>query len=213
MTDERYTSAIGAELLAAASARRELLASIVTVAGGIFRAQAASIALHDTNTNELVFEAVWGQGEDELVGSRFAADAGIAGAVLQSEEPLVLDDVARDPRFARRVAEGSGYVPAALMAAPLLRGERALGVLSVLDRGDTGRSTLEEVGLLATFAGQAAIAVDLIAAARRARDLVDSGHDDIAIVARLAARLDAVPDERRAAGLRLLSALEALLTD
>ena len=40
----------------------------------------------------------------------------------------------QDPRFATDVAEGTGYVPSGLMAAPLLHEERALGVLEVLDR-------------------------------------------------------------------------------
>jgi len=47
-----------------------------------------------------------------------------------------------------------------------LRGERTLGVLSALDRGGTGRTTLQELELLMVFATQAAVAIDASEAAR-----------------------------------------------
>ena len=90
--------------------------------------------LFDAEADELVFEAVVGEGEETLIGQRIPAETGIAGCVLASGEPLVIEDVETDPRFARDVAERSGYVPKGLMAVPLMRGETAIGVLSVLDR-------------------------------------------------------------------------------
>ena len=45
---------------------------------------------------------------------------------------------------------------------PLLRAERALGVLEVLDRRERSRTPLEELVLLELFARQAAIALDLL---------------------------------------------------
>jgi hypothetical protein len=50
---------------------RALLQSIVDVARSIFGAEAASIFLYDEEADELVFEAVSGQGGDTLVGARF----------------------------------------------------------------------------------------------------------------------------------------------
>lgn len=211
MSEERFASAVAAQLVAAASARRELLTSIVETARAIFLAQASSIALTDEDAWEGVFEAVAGRGDQDLVGRRFPLGQGIAGSVIQSGEPLILDDVSRDPRFARDLAEGTGYVPRAIMVAPLIHGERILGALSVLDRGETGRSSLQEMGLLSQFARQAAIAMELTAAAQRAQALVQGGSDELAAVARLAARVDALEGSRRKAGLRLIEALEALL--
>jgi hypothetical protein len=64
--------------------------------------------------------------------------------------------------------------------------------------------------LLGLFANQAAIALDLLGAARRARAALD-GAGDAAVVARVATALDRLEDERRDAGLALLRALEAVL--
>ena len=109
------------------------------VARAIFDARASSIFLLDEEADELVLEAVSGEGEGEIVGLRFPSSTGIAGWVLVSRQPLVIDDVSADPRWARNVAERTGYVPKGLMAVPLLHEERTLGVLYVLDRRDDVR--------------------------------------------------------------------------
>ncbi len=186
---------------------RALLAAIVEVARSIFGARASSIVLLDEETGELVFEAVVGEGEDTLLGARFPAGTGIAGWVLATRTPLVIEDVQNDPRFARDVAEDTGYVPKGIMAAPLLTEESALGVLSVLDRPEQSLFSLQEMELLGLFANQAAIAVDLLIKARRAESLLGEGGGELAVVARLAAAVDALEDSRREAGLRLLGEL------
>ena len=127
-------AAVAAAALGSEERFRELLRSVVEVARAIFAAKASSILLLDEEANELVFEAVVGEGEEGLLGQRFPAGTGVAGWVLATRTPLVIEDVARDPRFAKDVAEGTGYVPQGLMAVPLLHDERALGVLEVLDR-------------------------------------------------------------------------------
>ncbi len=131
--------------------------------------------------------------------------------MLATRTPLVIEDVANDPRFARDVAEDTGYVPKGLMAAPLLHEEGALGVLSVLDRPEATLFSLREMELLGLFANQAAIAVDLLLKARRAERLIGDGDGELAVVARLAAAVDALEDERRVAGLRLLNDLAGTL--
>jgi GAF domain-containing protein len=190
---------------------RGLLAAIVEVARSIFGAKASSILLLDEETEELVFEAVVGEGEDTLLGTRFPAGKGIAGWVLATQTPLVIEDVQQDPRFAKDVAEDTGYVPSGLMAAPLMHEERALGVLSVLDRPEQSLFSLKEMELLGLFAHQASIAVDLLLKARKANRVLEQSGGDLEIVSRLAAVVDALEDSRREAGLRLLHELAAML--
>jgi GAF domain-containing protein len=213
MTDDsELRAAVAAGVVGSLESFQELLGAIVHVARSIFGAKASSILLLDEEAGELVFEAVVGEGEESLLGTRFPADHGIAGWVLATRTPLVIEDVEQDPRHARDVAEGTGYVPKGIMAAPLLTEDAALGVLSVLDRPEQSLFSLQEMELLGLFANQAAIAVDLLQRARRAeRILQDDG--DLAVVARLAASVDALEDEQREAGLRLLRALAATLGD
>jgi GAF domain-containing protein len=188
-----------------------LLQSVVDVARAIFKSRASSIFLLDEETDELVFEAVSGEGSENLVGMRFPSSKGVAGWVLVTRQSLVLEDVTGDPRFARDFAEQTGYVPKGLMAAPLLHGERTLGVLEVLDRPESSKFTLAESDLLGLFANQAALALDLLLAARRARSVLEEGEGDDAVVARLASALSHLDEDRRDSGLRLLQALAETL--
>ena len=210
MTDETLRDAVAAGVLAAEEGHRELLQSIVEVARGIFGARASSIFLLDADADELVFEAVAGEGASSLIGQRLPSSTGIAGWVLVTRQPLVLEDLQNDPRFARDVAESTGYVPTSLMAVPLLHDEEVLGVLQVLDRPHRERFSLQEMELLGLFANQAAIALDLLGRARRARAVVE-GESPLAVVARIAASLDGLPDDRRDDALALLQSLERVL--
>jgi GAF domain-containing protein len=207
---EDLRAAAAAGVLSAEQGYRTLLSSIVEVARAIFGARASSIFLLDEQADELVFEAVAGEGSESLIGTRLPSSTGIAGWVLSARTPLVLDDVSQDPRFARDVAEQTGYVPRGLMAVPLLHEERALGVLQVLDRAGE-RFSLQEMELLGLFAAQAAVALDLLQRARRARAALDGAGEELGLVARVAAAVDARVDEDRDAAIRLLAALETVL--
>ena len=218
MTERPDTTraALAAGVLAASEEHAALLRSIVEVARSIFSAKASSVMLFDEESGELVFEAVVGEGEDTLVGQRIPSDTGIAGFVLASGEPLVIEDVDADPRFARDVAERSGYVPNGLMAAPLMRGETAIGVLSVLDR-PRERFSGAEMQLLAQFSTQAAIALDLLRRARKAQDLLEndeSSEEDAGELTELAAMIERISDSgRRDAALDMVDALVKLLRE
>jgi len=208
MSDLR--AAVAAGVVGAEEGYRSLLNATVEVARAIFKAKAASVFLLDEETEELVFEAVAGEGSETLVGMRFPADTGVAGWVLVTRQPLVVEDLTKDTRFSREAAESTGFVPNGLMAVPLLTEDKALGVLEVLDRPQQTRFTLAEMDLLGLFANQAAIALDLLQRARRARAALE-GNGELGALARIAARLEEGDEERRAAGLDLLAALEKLL--
>jgi GAF domain-containing protein len=206
MTD--LDTAVAAAALGSEKRFRALLHSVAEVARAIFAAKASSILLLDEEANELVFEAVVGEGEESLLGRRFPAGTGVAGWVLATRTPLVIEDVRRDPRFAKEVAEDTGYVPQGLMAVPLLHDEEAVGVLEVLDR--QSRFTLQEMELLGLFASQAAIALDLLRRAREAEAAL-AGEGDLMVVARLAAALGELDEDARPGAQDLLEALGTVL--
>jgi GAF domain-containing protein len=209
---DELRASLSAGVLSSEEGHAALLRSIVEVARAIFAARASSIFLLDEAADELVFEAVAGEGSDELIGRRFPSSTGVAGWVLVTRQPIVLEDVEGDPRFARDLAESTGYVPRGLMAVPLLHGERVLGVLEVLDRPQQARFTLAEMDLLGMFANQAAIALDLLQRARRARAALEDGATaDLAVIARLAERLEQLEDPSRGLVLRLLADVDALI--
>jgi GAF domain-containing protein len=211
MTDHNLQAAVSAGVMSAEDEHRALLQSIVEVARAIFSAQAASIFLHDEEGDELVFEAVAGEGSDNLIGTRFPSSTGIAGWVLVTRQPLVIDDLEQDPRHSRETAQSTGYVPKAMMSVPLLHGERALGVLNVLDRSQEIEFSLGQMELLGLFANQAAIALDLLQRARHARSVLIESGGDAGVIARIASALEDLEEEQREPVLRLLAALDDVL--
>ncbi len=175
----------------------ELLQSVVDVARAIFGAAASSVFLLDEDSWELVFQAISGQGERTLVGRRFPAGSGIAGWVVTSGEAMVVDDLSHNRAFDRDIAESTEYVPDSLMAAPLVHGERVLGVLEVLDPTPQSRSNLNELDLLALFARQAAAALRVVVERHEA--------------ARALQRRAGVDPDQQANARRLMESLQKLL--
>src|SRR5580658_6495880 len=178
MTQQRLHAAVAAGVLGVEARHSDLLQSIVDVARAIFGARAASIMFYDVDQHELVFEAVSGEGHDSLVGQRIPAGTGIAGWVLASQEPMVIEDVTANPSFSLTTAESTGYVPKGLMAVPLLLDGEALGVLNVLDRPARTKFSVEEMDLLGSFAHQASLALSVVHGGRRAQRVLDDMPDE-----------------------------------
>lgn len=194
--------------------QRQLLQSIVEVARSVFGAAAASVFLLDRTRRRLVFEAVAGEGEDHLVGTGFPSDTGIAGWVAMSCQPLLVDDVAASPQFARSSAESTGYLPMSIMAAPLIADGECIGVLEVLDRGSRDRGELGDVDLLGLLATELSTAVELLIRLRWASGRPDGSATARAhLLGRLAQRLPGAPEPIAAAVDQLLATADQLLAD
>ncbi|WP_237534373.1 GAF domain-containing protein [Streptomyces sp. SID3343] len=191
---------------------RELLASIVGVARSIFGAAASSIFLFDRDADELVFEAVSGEGEEFLVGTRFPAHRGIAGWVVDTGESMTVDDLADSPLFAQDLAKRTRYVPNSIMAAPVVHREEILGVIQVLDPHPQSRSSIADLDLLAAFAGQAGLALHGLVRSRAARRALDLGGAEFERLAEIVRVLAELGPAQRAGGLRLVDSLHEVLS-
>lgn len=149
-----------------------LLGSIAETARRLFGAQACSLALVSDDATELVYTTASGAGAASVTGLRLPVTRGLAGWVVQSGQPLSVSDVRSDPRFAPDAAQATGYVPQALLAAPVVSDGAVLGVLTVLDRDAARPSADDDLLLLQAFCEQAAIALEGAAAFRRTADVL-----------------------------------------
>ncbi|MFE7189404.1 GAF domain-containing protein [Kitasatospora sp. NPDC057541] len=198
--------------------RRRLLQSIVEVARSVFGAAAASVLLVDESDGDLVFAAVAGEGEHHLLGSRFPAGTGIAGWALMTGQPVMVDDVAQSPQFARSAAESTGYVPRGIMAAPLICDGDCVGVLSVLDRDSRPRCDLGDMASLGLLATEMATVLELLSAPGSAAGpavpapvTAKPPAFDLAVLQRVADRLPTAPDQVAATVVKLLAMADDLL--
>ena len=162
-----------------------LLSALTGTARQAFGAKACSLALLTDDEEELVYTTAAGSGAEDVTGMRMPATRGIAGWVVASGQPVAISDLRNDARFARDLAENTGYVPTAILAVPVQSELRLHGVLSVLDRDAERPGAEQDLALLAVFADQAAIALE------GARAFADLGR--VLLAALAAAATDASP--------------------
>jgi len=151
-----------------ADAETSLLQSIVDATVRLFDAEAASIALFETNPDRLEFRVAAGPQGAGALGLSVKPSQGIAGYVFSTGQALALSDVGTDPRFDSATAQRTGYVPRSIAAVPLIDEATTVGVLQVLDKRRSPTFSARDMELLAVFAAQAAAA---IGAAKIRRDL------------------------------------------
>ena len=152
--------------IALAPVGADLVAWTARTARAVFGAAACSIALLTDDGTELVFTTSSG-GSPDITGLRLPAGDGIAGWVATTGQPLAVDDLERDPRFAAAFATSTGYSPRAILAAPIELDDRLLGVIEVLDRDSARVGAGDDLSLLTLFGRQAAVALDATERSRR----------------------------------------------
>ena len=150
---------------AAAELRRRdherLLEAIVATAVRVIDATAGSLMLMDEQGDALQFAVSVGPGAEEVRSLRVPLGEGIAGFVAATGQPLAIADTRQDARFARAIAEESGYVPRALLCVPLLLHERVIGVMELLDKRGGEPFGQNDLVVLGAFSDQAALAISL----------------------------------------------------
>lgn len=137
-----------------------LLVGIIRSANQILNGEACSLMLADRERGELVFHMVEGGGGGRLVEQRMPLSRGIAGWVVTHAEPVVVNDVTTDARFAGDIAQSVNFQVRSLVAVPMMSRGRVIGVLEVLNKRGDGGFTDSDAHILYTLAGQAAIAIE-----------------------------------------------------
>jgi two-component system NtrC family sensor kinase len=166
-----------------------VLALVTAEARILLDAEASSVLLYDSDTDELVFTAASPTASESLLGVRMPADAGIAGWVLSEREAALVSDSQRDPRWYDRVDAMTGMTTESLLAVPMMHGEEIVGVLEAMNRKG-GPFEERDVYLLGALAGPAAVAIEnarLFEAERVQRQLVEQSQAQLVQTEKMAA--------------------------
>ena len=160
----------------------QLLNDIMQLATSVINAAASALMLVDERRQELVFEVAHGSKGSMLRRHRISIEEGIAGWVARHSEPVIANDVSKDPRFSRRVDVRTGFLTRSILAVPMqLRGE-TIGVLEVLNKRDEEDFDEEDIRLLLTLAAEAAIAIEnarLVQSLHEERDRILSAQEEV----------------------------------
>ena len=145
----------------------KLLEEILCVTQRVLGTSASSLLLIDQEKGELYVQAAGGEAANSLRETRLDLNSGIAGWVARHGMPLVSNDVTRDERFNKDIDKLTGFVTNSVLAVPLVRGKKVIGVLEVLNKVDgsafdecdlrvlTGLASTEALILLASMAATA----------------------------------------------------------
>ncbi|MDX1520271.1 MAG: GAF domain-containing protein [Anaerolineae bacterium] len=137
-----------------------LLYQILDNGLSILNAEGGSLALLDTDTDELEFVVVRGGLGDKLVGYRIKGDAGIAGWVATHREPLIVNNPRQDNRFLVQVDETFDFFTHSILCVPLITGSKLIGVIQLLNKRDNSEFTDTDVVLLSILSHVAATALE-----------------------------------------------------
>lgn len=151
---------ISRQLVATEGDVERLLDLITQSAVEILNAEAGSLLLTvDDGSGDLEFKVAVGQASEELIGKRLEANFGLVGQVAATGRPVISNDTTSDDSWQSEVVE-EGFQTRSVLAVPLIAKDRIIGVLEVINKRDGSIYVEEEMELLTTFAGQAAIAFE-----------------------------------------------------
>jgi putative nucleotidyltransferase with HDIG domain len=143
---------------------RELLTFIVQAVAAQLGSDRVSLMLYDGETGELKIEAAIGFDEGVAEKVRIRKGDGIAGLVAKKGEPVLVEDITKDPRFQKK--EGRGYGGDSFISAPIMMSvpikyqQRTLGVINVNNKCGGAIFAKDDLDFVTTLAAQAAIATD-----------------------------------------------------
>jgi len=160
----------------------ELVEKTLTTALDVVGAESGSLLLAIPDSQELVFRYSLGP-HPVPIGTTIPWDKGIAGAVFQSGEPIVVGDVKQDTRHLGEMDTVTEYVTRDMITLPLKRWEgQAIGVLQVMNKRE-GRLDEEDVAILTIMSAIAASSIEQARLYEEAKLAVvalmlgDIGHD------------------------------------
>ncbi|MFQ5576772.1 MAG: GAF domain-containing protein, partial [Anaerolineae bacterium] len=147
-------------VISATLQRETALKLVMEEAVKILRAEAGSIFLVDDTEKFLTFEVALGPTGVELVGAKIPIDMhSIAGSIAATREPLIVNNVAKDPRWNTSFDEATEFHTRDILGVPMLAFNQVVGVIEVINKQDGRRFTNDDLTTLTIFAGQAAIAI------------------------------------------------------
>ena len=155
-----------------------LLQLITTTATELLDCEAASILLCDENDVCLFFAAATGSDPEKLAEISVPIESSLAGTILRSNQPIILNNVEQDPRHYSLVSDQIKFKVKALLGVPMPIKDRTVGVLEALNKRD-GAFNEHDASLLSVTAAHAAIAINnarLLRATQKALEQVSEAN-------------------------------------
>jgi Nif-specific regulatory protein len=137
----------------------QLLELIIETATRMMDAKASSLLLLDQKTKKLQFKVATGDKGTDIKQFEIDLGQGIAGHVAETGEPLLIPDVAKDPRWYKEISESIGFQTQSIACVPMKLNGDTIGVVEIIDKADGSSILSKDLKLLSVFAELAAQAI------------------------------------------------------
>ncbi|MGI4789913.1 MAG: GAF domain-containing protein [Janthinobacterium lividum] len=137
-----------------------LLDMITEKAAAVMEAQACSLLLRLPETDSLVIAASFGLPNDVVENSRIFVGSSVAGHVVETGQPLLLNSLADDPRFRGSGIDSVPDVSSSICMPMKDENGQVQGVLCIRRRAAGPLFTEEDLRLFSIFATQAGLAIN-----------------------------------------------------
>lgn len=144
--------------MCAARTPRDAIIHLMAAIRDQFGVEAGTLYRFDRPSEQLVFEVVIGPHQEALYQQRLPIDRGLAGWVVRNNEPLLIPDVRRDPRFEGMFDHKSGFQTRSVLCVPLVARGQVCGVIQLINKlnGDFNERDLQLLRILAAMGSLAA---------------------------------------------------------
>jgi PAS domain S-box-containing protein len=131
-----------------------------TMAGinAILDVEAGSLLLLDEERDELYFKITLRGENKQITSYRLERGEGVAGWVVETNRPALVNDVSLDKRFSPKIDRAIGFTTRSLLCAPLVIHGKPIGALEVVNKR-RGRFTLDDQHLLISIVASLSIAL------------------------------------------------------
>ena len=151
------------EMMHTARDPKQVLNILLRSASQFLEAQRVSIMIRNPKNGEMAIQVAEGLDEAVIREVKVRDDEGVAGQVLTSKRPVVVNDI-NDAPAAKRAPRVRAYKGRAYMSVPLVMNgkegvEKVIGVVNVTDRATDRPFSPNEVEFVTFLARQAAIAL------------------------------------------------------
>jgi len=137
----------------------EVLANVLDLMVRVVAAEAGTLWLVDDEMADIRAACAHGPASSVIRNTRIQAGEGIVGRVIESATGHLIEDVSRDPAWAKRVDASSGFVTRSMMTIPLAVKGVAIGAIQLLNKQLGQHFGTEDFELAAALATQSALAV------------------------------------------------------
>jgi len=139
---------------------KDLLPIMAEKIQGNLKALACNLWLVDSETNELLCAHQAGEDPTTNKGNRLQVGEGFVGAVAQTGQARLVSSAQDEPELEDRVRASEEYQIQSLMCAPLLKEERVLGVVEIVNRSDGKPFDEDDLFYLTSMCEQASNALN-----------------------------------------------------